>query len=375
MTFVGMFTEVYHPIVNGVVASIDALCAGLRNDNVDVTTFAPRAHAYDDRNAHVVRFASLPLPTSSGYRLCVPVLPARDRSRVRALDIVHAHSPFITGWYAAAQARRMRVPFIYTYHTQFDAYVHYAPFDARITRTAMIACTRAFANRADIVIAPTQAMRERLRTLGVHARIEVVPSAIDADRFARGTRSLAVRALLGARSDEERIVVVVARLGREKNVELAIDAMHHVDGNVRLAIVGDGALRDALEARARRRRVADRVSFTGALPPAAMPDIYAASDAFGFTSLTDTQGLVLAEAAAAGLPVVAADSAVAREMAGDGARIVPAEPAAFGAALMAAARATRDAPSGRAEVMSPVAHARAVQSIYAAAQSAVHLAL
>ncbi len=371
---VGLFTEVFHPIVNGVVASIDALRAGLQRDGVDVVTFAPHARAYDDDDADVVRFPSLPLPTTTGYRLCIPYVRSRDRARMRSLDVVHAHSPFVSGWIAAAHARRMRVPLIYTYHTQFDAYAHYAPFDARVTRASMIALTRAFANRADAVIAPTRAMRERLRELGVTSRIDVVPSAIDAARFAAGTRSDAVRALLGARAGE-RIVTIVARTAREKNIELALDALPFVPPDVRLVIVGDGPHRAALEAHARRRGVAGRVRFTGALAPAALPDVYASSDAFAFTSLTDTQGLVLAEAAAAGLPIVAAESAVAREVAGAGARIVAATPRAFAEALAGAARAPRRPASGAPAGAGATDQARATKVVYAAAQSAVHLAL
>jgi glycosyltransferase involved in cell wall biosynthesis len=163
-------------------------------------------------------------------------------------------------------------------------------------------------------------------------------------------------------------------LGREKNVELAIDAMPFVARDVRLAVVGDGPQRAALEARARRSGAVDRIRFAGALPPTAMPDVYASSDVFAFTSLTDTQGLVLAEAAAAGLPIVAAESAVARESAGPRARVVRAAPAAFGAGLNAAARARRE-PADPAPGACTLGWARSMQSVYAAAQSAVHLAL
>jgi glycosyltransferase involved in cell wall biosynthesis len=367
---VGLFTEVDRPIVNGVVASIDALRAGLRRDGIDVITFVPhlRGDGGDD-DGRRVRFPSLPLPTPTGYRLCIPYLGACDRTRARALDIAHAHSPFVSGWFAAAHARRMRIPLIYTYHTRFEDYAHYAPFASRATRNAMIALTRAFANRADVVIAPTSAMRERLREIGVGARIDVVPSAIDGARFARATRSRAVRALLGARGDADRIVLVVARLAREKNVERIIDALPFLAPDIRVALVGDGPQRAALEARAAAAGASERVRFVGALDPAVVPGAYASADAFAFTSRTETQGLVLGEAQAAGLPIAAIDSPVAREMgapqtcyAADDARALA---AAVGRAL-AAGPAARE-PAGR---WSPAAHAAAVAGIYAAAKQA-----
>jgi glycosyltransferase involved in cell wall biosynthesis len=235
---------------------------------------------------------------------------------------------------------------VFTYHTRIDEYAHYAPFAHGATRRAMTRLTRSFANAADAVIVPTQAMELRLREFGVSARIAVVPSAIDVERFAAGRRSVAVRELLGAHDDAP-LALVVARLGREKNLEHAIDALAHARG-VRMAIVGDGPHRAALEARAASRGVAARVRFAGTLAPAALPDIYASSDAFVFPSVTETQGLVLAEALAAGLPIVAVDVPATREVLAARGRLVAADPAALAMGLEAALRAGRD-PAGAVE--------------------------
>jgi len=345
---VGLFTECYRPIVNGVVASIDALRDGLRSFGMRVTTIAPYMPGCANDADDVVRIPSLPLPTPTAYRLCVPYVGSAHRERVRDVDVAHAHSPFVTGWMAASFARRRAIPLIFTYHTRLDAYAHYAPFDRNATERAMIELTRRYANAASAVIVPTRAMEVRLREIGVRARIAVVPSAIDVDRFRAGRRSADVRARLGAHDDAP-LALVVARLGAEKNVELAIDAVARVSG-VTLAVVGDGPHRASLEAHARRSAARSRVRFAGALPPDALPDVYAAADVFVFPSTTETQGLVLVEALAAGLPVVAADSAASREVLGAAGRVVPADAAAVAAGI-------RDALPGHPD------------------QSAVHLAL
>lgn len=335
---VAHFTEVYRPIVNGVVASIDALRAGLSARDVHVTLVAPSLARARADEGDVVRLPSLPLPSSSGYRLCIPLLSRAARARIARASVVHVHSPFVTGRLALRVARAMRVPLVWTYHTRLDEYAHYAPFEPRLARAALIALTRRFANRCDAVIVPTAAMRERLREIGVRAPLYVVPSAIDAERFAAGRRSAHARALLGAADDATRVVLCVARLGREKNVELAIDAIAAAP-DLHLAIAGDGPQRAALEAHAARRGVRERVRFTGTLAPETMPDVYAASDAFVFPSTSETQGLVLAEALAAGVAVVAVDGPVNREVLGGCGRLVPGEAAALAAALTAAATA------------------------------------
>ena len=337
---VSFFTEVYTPIINGVVASIDGLRAGLRDAGVNVTVVAPHfPHARtDDRS--VIRLPSLPLPTQTGYRLCVPYLSHAARERIARTNIVHVHSPFVSGRLGSNIARRSGVPLVFTYHTRIDEYAHYVPFESRLTRSALIALTRAFANRADTVIAPSAAMRERLREIGVRVPIAIVPSSIDVAAYVRGERTTAARALLGARNDS-RIALTVARIAKEKQLELAIDALARTR-DLHLAIVGDGPHRNALVELARARGVSERVTFTGMLDPRVLPDLYASSDAFVFPSASETQGLVLAEALAARLPVVAVDTAVNREMLGGFGRLVAAEPQALAEALTLAVAAPRD---------------------------------
>ncbi len=157
----------------------------------------------------------------------------------------------------------------------------------------------------------------------------------------RGARSAAARTTLGVH-DDARIVLAVSRIAREKNLELAIDALARLH-DARLAIVGAGPNRAALEARALAHGVRERVHFTGALEPAALPDLYAASDAFVFPSTTETQGLVLVEAMTAGLPVVAVDVPVNREVLGGCGRLVAPDPQALAEALRQALAAPRDA--------------------------------
>ena len=288
---VSLFSEVYTPIVNGVVASIEGLRAGLVARGIETTIVAPSFPAAHAHESGIVRLPSLPLPTSSGYRLCIPSIGRDARVRIARAAIVHVHSPFVTGLLGVNIARRSGVPVVYTYHTRLDAYAHYAPLEPRIARAALIALTRAFANHTDAVIAPTFAMRDHLRALGVRVPIAVVASSIDVARFASGRHSNAVRAQLGA-SGTQTLVLAVSRVAKEKHLELAIDALAHAP-QLQLAIVGDGAHRAALEARAQQLGVRARVTFAGTRAAADLPDVYAAADVFAFTSETETQGLVL----------------------------------------------------------------------------------
>lgn len=338
---IALFTECYRPIQNGVVAAVDALAGALRSAGHEVLCITPTMPGYHEADVSVVRLPSLPLPTSTAYRLTLPLMPRKAFVRMMPrLSIVHAHSPFVTGWMALRAARRFRTPLVFTYHTRLEDYAHYVPFEARLTRSAALGLTRAYANSADAVIVPTPAMETHLRTIGVTARIEVVPSGIDVGFFASGKRRTDLRARFGAGSGEP-MVLMVGRLAREKNLDLALATFAALRSPARLVIVGEGPERERLVASAGRFRVAERVVFAGELPRAELPDTYASADAFLFTSSSETQGLVLAEALAAGLPVVAADAPQTRDVLGDAGVTAPGDPHALAAALDAALTGAR----------------------------------
>jgi glycosyltransferase involved in cell wall biosynthesis len=301
-----------------------------------VYCFAPRVPGYDEADGPVFRMPSLPLPTRTPYRLTLPLVSRRNLNKViKRLSLVHVHSPFVTGWMGLRYARRYGMPLVYTYHTQLEAYAHYVPFEPNATRYAASQLTRTFANSADAVVVPTPAMATRLRELGVGVRLEVVPSSIDVGVFGAGRRDNALRALAGA-GPGDRLVLCVSRLAKEKNIELLVDAMAiGGDRSLRLVIAGDGPAREALEERARQRGVFDRTRFLGIVAREQLPDLYASCDAFCMPSTTETQGLVIAEALAAGAAVIAADTPQNRDVLGLAGRVVPPAPKAFAAALRA----------------------------------------
>ncbi|HZY98456.1 MAG TPA: glycosyltransferase [Candidatus Baltobacteraceae bacterium] len=330
----GFFTEVYRPVVNGVVASVEALAEGLRERGHQVYCFTPRMPGYDDpaqpAASGVLRMPSLPLPTRTPYRLTLPLVSRRNVNNIiKRLSLVHVHSPFVTGWMGLRYARRYGMPLVYTYHTQLEAYAHYVPFEPNATRFAASQLTRTFANLADAVVVPTPAMVNHLRELGVSVRIEVVPSGIDIARFGAGRRDDALRASLGA-APTDRLLLCVSRLGKEKNIEALIDALALADDRrLKLAIAGDGPAREELEAHAATEAgVAEQIRFLGVVDRERLPDLYASADAFVMPSTTETQGLVQAEALASGSFVIAADARSNRDVLGTAGLIV--EPTAAG---------------------------------------------
>ncbi|HTU81549.1 MAG TPA: glycosyltransferase [Candidatus Acidoferrales bacterium] len=331
---VGFFTEVYRPVVNGVVASVDTLAEGLRGRGHQVYCFAPRMPGYDESDGPVFRMPSLPLPTRTPYRLTLPLVGRRNVNNViKRLSLIHVHSPFVTGWTGLRYARRYGIPLVYTYHTQLEAYAHYVPFEPRATRFAASQLTRTFANLADAVVVPTAAMATRLRDLGVTVRVEVVATGIDVERFGAGRRDEALRLRVGAGAGD-RLVLCVCRLGKEKNLELLFEALAEAaDPSIKLVVAGEGPAREELEDRAAALGVAARVRFLGIVAREQLPDLYASADAFALPSTTETQGLVLAEALAAGALAIVAETPQSRDVLGQAGTVVEPVASAFAAAF------------------------------------------
>lgn len=343
---VGFFTEVHRPVVNGVVASVEGLAQGLRSRGHEVYCFAPRMPGDEDADVFF-RMPSLPLPTRTPYRLTVPLVGRRSvRSVIKRLHLVHVHSPFVTGWMGLRYGRRYGMPVVYTYHTQLEAYAHYVPFDPTATRFATETLTRTFGNSVDAVVVPTNAMLNRLRELGVNTRIAVVPSGIDVAHFGSGRRDDRVRASMAPNG--ACIALFVGRLAKEKSLDVVLHALARTKrDDLTVAIAGDGPAREELELLARELGVERRVRFLGPVLREQLPDLYASSDAFVFPSTSETQGLVLAEALAAGLPVIAADAPQNRDVLAGSGRLVASRADAFAAAL-GELRPARDEDRARA---------------------------
>ena len=316
----GFFTNNYAPWVGGVTTAVETLREGLERRGHEVFIFAPSFSGDTGGTPRVIRYRSIPALTYPEFVLPIPFSLAISRVIRRLdLDLFHAHHPFLLGRTALRLARRAGRPLVFTYHTRYEKYAHYVPFPLSwVQKTAVARATR-FANQADLVIAPSIAARALLQAQGVRTRIEVVPTGIPPARIGPGPR-WALRADLGF-SDSARLVLSVGRLDPEKNLPTllrAFDSAAQPRPEFHLLMVGKGTQEGHLRALASSLPSASQIHFLGAIDYEKVLDIYRAADLFLFASTTETQGLVVAEALAVGLPVVALRAPGVEELARDG---------------------------------------------------------
>lgn len=303
-------SDVYFPRINGVSTSIQTFRRELFDLGHETTLVAPAYPTPHDDDARVVRIGSRAVPLDPEDR-AMRWNTLRELDRVLSserFDLVHVQTPFLAHYAGVRFARRLGVPVVATYHTLFEEYLfHYVPF---VPRDLMRALARRLSvgqcDALDAVVVPSTAMREVLERYGVKTRTEIVPTGIPLPEFSGGdgTRFRVEHGIAPTRP----MLVYVGRVAFEKNIEFLLRALVLVRRSVAdalLVVCGEGPALPRLRGMVGDLDLGEAVQFVGYLDRATrLPDCYRAADALVFASRTETQGLVLLEAMALGVPVV-----------------------------------------------------------------------
>lgn len=324
-----MLTNTFTPHVGGVARSVSSFAEEYRRQGHQVLVVAPEFENLPPQEQGVLRVPALERVYGSDFSLPLPVPGWLSE----ALDqfspqIVHSHHPFLLGDTALRISASRGLPVVFTNHTQYERYTHYLPFDSPQLRRFVQQLAIGYANLCHAVIAPSESIRRVLEERGVRVAIEVIPTGIDLALFSSGNGGR-LRARLGL-GPEAFLVGHVGRLAPEKNLGYLGRAMARFVASLDTAhvlVAGAGPAAEELEAPFVKLGLEARLHRLGQLNMAELADVYAAMDAFAFASQTETQGIVLVEALAAGTPIVALDAPGVRDVLEDGknGRLLPAD--------------------------------------------------
>ena len=305
-----MISDVYFPRVNGVSTSIQTFRRELAALGHQVDLIAPAYPVRYAEDTHTLRVASRVVPFDPEDRMMKPrhVRALLPRLREGRYDLVHIQTPFIAHYLGIEIADALGLPRVETYHTFFEEYLfHYVPV---LPKSLLRALSRRFSrtqcNRMNALIVPSSAMRDKLAEYGVQAPMHVIPTGIPMADFSAGNGD-AFRMRHGIEKDRP-MLLFVGRVAYEKNIDFLLRALQQalvrIPGLL-LMIAGEGPALASLRKLAAKHKLQEHVRFVGYLDRrAALLDCYCAADAFVFASRTETQGLVLLEAMALGVPVI-----------------------------------------------------------------------
>ena len=336
-----MVSDVYFPRINGVSTAIQTYHQSLQENGIEVSLVAPD-YGTACKEPWITRVPARPVPgdPEDGLVRWRGMHTAVERAVEQGCDLIHIQTPFVAHYAGCRAARRYGVPVIATYHTLFEEYLkHYVPqVPSGWLRGLARSFSRRQCNALDAVIVPSRAIHERLGSYGVNTPMHILPTGISVRNTAGVDARESFRQHHGIGAARP-VALFVGRVAHEKNIEYLLEVIslaRETIPDILLLIAGEGPALNAL-----RQSVADRglqrsVQFIGYLDRhTELPACYAAADAFVFASRTETQGLVLLEAMAAGLPVVALAEMGTVDILGArrGALVPEDHPAAFARAL------------------------------------------
>jgi glycosyltransferase involved in cell wall biosynthesis len=311
-----MFTNTYLPHVGGVARSVSTYEEEFCRRGHAVRIVAPQFDGVEDASGRVLRTPAIQNFNGSDFsvRIPVPGLLAEFVDDFRP-HLLHSHHPFLLGDAALRLAWSRRLPLVFTYHTMYEQYTHYVPLALEGFKRFAIQMSTDYCNLCSHVVAPSESVARLLAERGVTTPITAIPTGVDVRQFGGGDRGR-FRQRLGI--DENAAVVGhVGRLAAEKNLEfLARSVSRHLAArpDAVFLVVGAGELGELIESEVAQAARPNQLVMAGRRTGQELADAYAAMDVFAFSSQSETQGMVLAEAMAAGVPAVAVDGPGVREI-------------------------------------------------------------
>jgi glycosyltransferase involved in cell wall biosynthesis len=295
---IAIFTETFLPKIDGIVTRLRHTVEHLQRAGDQVLVVAPEGGITEYKGAKVHGVSGFPLPLYPELKLAVPLPTLRPVIEDFAPDLIHVVNPAVLGLGGLYYAKSLKIPLVASYHTHLPQYLHH--YGLGMLEELLWGLLRSAHNQAQLNLCTSTAMVQELTAHGIE-RVDLWQRGVDTEMFQPHLVSPKMRSRLSQDCPDAPLLLYVGRLSAEKEIEQIRPILETIP-NARLALVGDGPHRQALE----QHFEGTPTHFVGYLQGLELASAFASADAFIFPSRTETLGLVLLEAMAAGCPVVAA---------------------------------------------------------------------
>lgn len=307
---VALFTETFLPKVDGIVTRLRHTIEHLQRSGDRVLVFCPEGGLSEYQGAKIFGVKGAPLPWYPELTMAFPTPTIGKKLEQFRPDIIHAVNPAILGLGGIYYAKKLQIPLIASYHTHLPQYLQH--YGLGMLEGLLWELLKSAHNQAQVNLCTSTAMVEELTNHGIE-RAALWQRGVDTEMFQPHLANLEMRSRLSQGHPDSPLLLYVGRLGAEKEIDRIKQILEAIP-SARLALVGDGPHRLALE----QHFAGTPTHFVGYLHGVELASAFASADAFIFPSRTETLGLVLLEAMAAGCPVVAARSGGIPDIVTDG---------------------------------------------------------
>ena len=307
---IALFTETFLPKVDGIVTRLRHTVEHLQRNGDQVLVIAPDGGLTEYQGAQIYGLSAFPLPLYPELKLALPRPTIRWTLGQFKPDVIHVVNPAFLGLSGIYYAKMMDLPLLASYHTHLPQYLQHYGLGA--LEGLLWELLKGIHNQAHLNLCTSTAMVDELRTHGIES-VDLWQRGVDTEMFQPHLASMKMRDRLSQGHPESPLLIYVGRVSAEKEIDQIKPVLEAIPG-ARLAIVGDGPHREALE----QHFAGTLTHFVGYLQGIELASAFASADAFVFPSRTETLGLVLLEAMAAGCPVVAARSGGIPDIVTDG---------------------------------------------------------
>nr|WP_290227186.1 glycosyltransferase [Trichocoleus desertorum] len=307
---IALFTETFLPKVDGIVTRLRHTVEHLQRAGDQVLIFSPDGGLTEYKGAKIYGVPGIPLPLYPELKLAFPrpsIGEALERFRP---DLVHIVNPAVLGLAGLYYSKTLKIPLVASYHTHLPKYLEH--YGLGMLEGLLWELLKAGHNQAQLNLCTSTAMVEELTAHGIE-RVDLWQRGVDTETFQPDLASQEMRSRLSQGHPDAPLLLYVGRLSAEKEIDRIKPILEAIP-NARLALVGDGPYRQELE----KHFAGTPTHFVGYLGGKELSSAFASADAFVFPSRTETLGLVLLEAMAAGCPVVAARSGGIPDIVTDG---------------------------------------------------------
>lgn len=295
---IALFTETFLPKIDGIVTRLCQTIDHLQKFGDRVLIISPDYGLKDYNGSKVYGVTGFPLPMYPELKLAPPNPSIRPVLEEFQPDLIHVVNPAILGLGGLYYAKNLKIPLVASYHTHLPQYLQH--YGLGILEPLLWELLKGAHNQAELNLCTSNAMVNELRSHGIE-RVDLWQRGVDTELFQPELANQEMRSHLSQGHPENPLLLYVGRLGAEKEIDRIKPILAAIP-DARLALVGDGPNRQQLE----EHFAGTPTHFVGYLRGKKLASAFASADAFIFPSRTETLGLVLLEAMAAGCPVVAA---------------------------------------------------------------------